>query len=118
MDIMIQKLKFPAFLKHAACIHVATECTTSHNPTSPLKEFVGALDGLVVQIREPREVSDLSIYFNRKRYYGLPVQATACADYSFSFISIKCAGRMNDTVAFGISSLGRWLAENNLEEGF
>lgn len=87
---------------------------------SPLCGCVGALDGIVVAIHRPhlKDCNNPNSYWNRKGFFGIPVQAVCDARGRFLFVSSKCAGSTHDSSAFEITSLGRFLSSGCLKEGF
>ena len=86
----------------------------------PLFGWVGAVDGVVVKIQQPRlsECNNPSSYFNRKNYFGIPVQAVADSWYEFLYFSSKCAGSTADSTAFEVTSLSEYLHSSGIPRGF
>jgi DDE superfamily endonuclease len=78
---------------------------------SSLTGCAGALDGIVIRIREPSatEVANPVTYFNRKGMIALCVQAVCDSNYRFTFASSLCPGSTHDSVAFAASSFSTFL---------
>lgn len=83
----------------------ANSFATSRSPSNPIKGCCGAIDGIVIAIIKPSEVSDPAQYWNRKGYYALPVQAVVDSTYRFLYMSACCVGSTHDSLAFGVSKL-------------
>lgn len=79
----------------------------SRNGRSPLRGCVGALDGLAIKIQEPslKEVSNPSVYYNRKGFFALNMQALCDYKLRFQFVSLVTPGSSHDSMAFQLSLL-------------
>ena len=97
---------------------LAYEFAQSRN--SPLHGCIGALDGIVVAIHRPhlKDCNNPNAYWNRKGFFGIPVQAVCDAKERFLFFSSKCAGSTHDSTAFEVTRLGRFLSSGGLKEGY
>jgi hypothetical protein len=85
---------------------------------SPLFGCVGALDGILIPIRKPRDDLCPRKYFCRKGYYALPVQVVCDSSYRFLFMSALTAGATHDNLAFSVSNLSEALTNNALPDGY
>lgn len=94
---------------------LASDFQTERN--SPFGSCVGALDGLVIEIVRP-SVPNSKSYYNRKGFFGLPLQAMVDAHYKFLFASMKTTGSTHDAIGFAVSALGRKLARGLLPRPF
>lgn len=90
----------------------------SRTVLNPLLGCVSAIDGIVIKINKPCNVSNPSQYCNRKVYYALPVQAIVDHRCRFLYISMTCVGSTHDALAFSTTDLARRLAKCFLSRPF
>lgn len=78
---------------------------------SPIDGSCGSLDGLSIKIRKPAvgEVGNALSFYNRQGFYSLNCQAVYDSSHRFKFVSCVAAGSTDDSTAFEISSLARFL---------
>ena len=81
---------------------------------------VGAIDGLLVQIRCPRksEVGMPRTFFCRKGFFALNVQAACDARKRFIFVSMDMPGSTHDARAFTMSALWEAIQSGYISQGF
>jgi DDE superfamily endonuclease len=86
----------------------------SRGNRSPLTGCVGAVDGIAIQIEEPKRASvpNPSTYYNRKGFFALCVQAMCDSQFIFRFASATTPGSTHDSVAFEMSSLSDLLRKD------
>jgi hypothetical protein len=99
---------------------------------------VGALDGLLIKVRRPRpqwhpkSVSPVVVigtlapkflvhllscgrrFYCRKGFFAINLQAICDSRRRFLDASMRCPGSVNDSLAFGFSTMYKWLAEDGL----
>eukprot|EP00732_Lithocolla_globosa_P002198 Lithocolla_globosa_v1_NODE_1377_length_2621_cov_9.489478.p1 type:complete len:410 gc:universal NODE_1377_length_2621_cov_9.489478:1368-139(-) len=87
---------------------------------NPLWGCVGALDGLAIKIKQPttKSCKDVRSYYNRKGFFAVILEAVVDSNYKFLFGSSRCCGSTHDSVAWGITSLARAIAEGKLRYPF
>lgn len=90
----------------------------SRPSVNPLSGCLGALDGICVKIKKPKECERPASFYCRKGYYALPVQALCDSSYRFLCFSARCVGSTHDAMAHAVSSLGMYLSEVGLPEAF
>lgn len=64
---------------------------------------IGAIDGIQISIKKPQKrygVDNPRVYWCRKRYYSVNVQAVCDADQMFTDIDIRWQGSSSDTLAW------------------
>jgi hypothetical protein len=102
-----------------------------------LRGCVGALDGLLVKVRRPQprwhpksvllvstqvEKSVDMIcefvrrFYCRKGFFAINVQAICDSQRRFLDASMRCPGAVNDNLAFGFSSMYKWLEDGGLAD--
>jgi hypothetical protein len=55
-------------------------------------------------------------FFCRKGFYAINVQAICDGRRRFLDVSIRCPGAVNDNLAFGLSSMYKWLDAGHLAD--
>eukprot|EP00171_Calliarthron_tuberculosum_P017228 IDg17228t1 len=68
---------------------------------NPLYGCAAALDGIAVEITKLLDYYVPQNFYFRKGIYALPVQALFDSDYCFRFMSHKCVGSTQNSLAFG-----------------
>lgn len=91
---------------------------TSRPKDSPFDGCIGALDGIEIPIEKRRNVSNPAAYYNRKRFYAIPVQAMVDSDYRFISFSANCVGSTHDSIAHAMSALWTQLSRNVMSPGY
>lgn len=109
--IELDNIKFPQTLQ---------ECTLAAQSFRDLRDspffspqgipdigVIGALDGIAIAIRRPRdkETGNLRSFYNRKGFYSICVQAVVGADYKNNYVAAKHAGSTHDSTAFQSTNL-------------
>lgn len=79
---------------------------------SPLSGCVGALDGICVAIKKPK--INPAMFFCRKGFHAIPVQALVDSSYRFRSMSARCVGSTNDALAHAVSELAVFLGSGVL----
>lgn len=70
------------------------------------KHCCGAIDGIAIRIRCPKNVLNQGHYYSgNKKYYCVNMQAVCDANCLFTGVSVKHVGSTNDSIAFQNSSL-------------
>lgn len=114
-----KRLKLPGLPRSMEGLHrTALEFKMSRRSPSPFNGCVGALDGLAVKIKKPREENNPAVYYSRKDFYALCVQALVDSNYRFLSYSCRCVGSTHDSLAHAVSSLGRYLEQGELNGEF
>ena len=86
---------------------IARRFQSSRKSTNPLPGCVGALDGICVKIMKPKRHENPALFYCRKGFYAVPVQALVDSDYIFRFCSATCTGATHDALAYSVSGLKR-----------
>jgi hypothetical protein len=76
---------------------------------------IGALDGWIVKINKPTKkdgVANPKLFYSRKGFYGISVQAIVDKKKRILFCSIESRGAEYDSSAFKHTDLYAWLVEN------
>lgn len=81
---------------------------------SSLTGCVGALDGIAIKIKKP-SLLIAALYYCRRGFYSLPVQALVDSRYRFLDVSIRCVRFTHDQLAHAVSKLGEYLSKNSLD---
>ena len=77
-------MKLPRLPKTLQDLHrSAMLFKTSRKSPNPLNGCVGALDGLAVKIKKSQEEGNPAVYYSRKDFYALCVQAMVDSNYTF-----------------------------------
>ena len=111
-------LEFQPFPRTAAEFKesaVRFACSRSFN--NPLPGCIAALDGIAIALARPRRIYNPSLFYNRKGYYAIPVQAMVDSDCRFLCISILCVGSTHDSLAFDVSHMARYILEGYIPIG-
>ncbi|CDF34036.1 unnamed protein product [Chondrus crispus] len=112
-------LKLPGLPKTLQDLHrFAMQFKTSLKSPNPLNECVGALGGLAIKIKKPREEGNPAVYYSQKDFYALCVKAMVDSSYNFLSYSFRCVGSTHDSLAHAASSLGKYLQNKNLDGEF
>ena len=91
----------------AALQEIARRFQSSRKSTNPLPGCVGALDGICIKIKKPKRHENPALFYCRKGFYAVPVQALVDSDYIFRFCSAVCTGATHDALAYSVSGLKR-----------
>ena len=82
---------------------------------------IGALDGISLEIEQPRGAANPLKYFCRKLFNAVSVQAICDSEARFTFMSFRCAGSTHDSFAWavarlrdGVTRIGGWLGLSEL----
>lgn len=94
------------------------EFTASRSRVNPLSGCVGALDGIAIKIKKPKNCYIPRNYYCRKGNYAMPFQAIVDARYRFLTLSSVVCGSTHDSLAFNASALGIHLKEHGLPTGY
>lgn len=86
---------------------IAKRFQTSRKPANPLPGCVGAVDGICIKIKKPKPRENPALFYCRKGFYAVPVQALVDSDYIFRFCSALCTGATHDALAYSVSGLKR-----------
>jgi len=81
---------------------------------SPLRNIIGALDGIAVRQERPTaaEVMCTKDYWSRKGFFALNVQAICDSNYEFLWMSCRAPGSSHDSTALACSDLGQELNDS------
>jgi DDE superfamily endonuclease len=120
LDAIYRTLSLPGIPVNdpAALTATAEGFKTSRASKNPLYGCVAAIDGIAIRIRSPRAIDLPSLYYCRKGYFALPVQACCDSKYRFLYFSAKAVGSTHDSLAFSISSLHTLLESGSMPDGF
>ena len=114
-DSLMTRLRLKGFPKSQAGLRaIERGFQTSRKDVSPLSGCVGALDGICLKIKKPEAVENPAMFFSRKGFYAIPVQALVDSNYIFRFCSAVCTGATHDSLAFSVSGLRRELEKGIL----
>lgn len=118
-DGLMARLRLKGFPKSQAGLRsIARQFQTSRKDVSPLSGCVGALDGICIKIKKPEPEENPAMFFSRKGFYAIPVQALVDSNYIFRFCSAVCTGATHDSLAFSVSGLRRELEKGILGSVF
>ena len=107
-DVLTSRLQLKRFPKTMAGMRqIARNFQSSRRGTNPLPGCVGALDGICIKIKKPQPCENPAMFYCRKGFYAIPVQALVDSDYIFRFCSAVCTGATHDALAFSVSGLKR-----------
>lgn len=119
VDVLMSRLELPGLPRTVVGLRQSAErFKTSRYPPNPLSGCVGALDGIAVRIKKPRDDNHPAAYFCRKGFYSLPIQCVVDANYTFLCFSARCVGSTHDSVAHAVSALGDYLEQGLLRKEF
>jgi DDE superfamily endonuclease len=91
---------------------------TSRGPVNPIDGCVSALDGIAFCMQRPSKEFTQRVYFCRKGFYALPVQACVDYRYKFQYMSSRAVGSTHDHLAWSISSLALTLETGAMIPGY
>lgn len=113
--ILMSRLRLKGFPSTIACFkEIARRFQSSRKGVNPLPGCVGALDGICIKIKKPDSAENPAMFYCRKGFYALPVQAVVDSDYMFRYCSAICAGSTHDALAYSVSSLKRDIENGRL----
>jgi DDE superfamily endonuclease len=115
IDAMFQRLQLPGIPSDLAELDVLADGFNRSRPVyNPLNGCISAVDGIAIALRSPQAEYLPSLYYCRKGFYALPVQASCDVKYRFQYFSARAAGSTRDSLAFALSSLYTFLEEGGL----
>jgi hypothetical protein len=97
---------------------LALAFTGSRQPSNPLYECIGAVDGICIEIPKPFNEFGPRALYCRKGMYDIPAEALVDANYRFLCVSGKCAAGTPDGIAWESPSLGMHLCRTPLPDVF
>lgn len=107
-EALMTRLRLKGFPTSSAGLRsIAKRFQTSRKSVNPLSGCVGAVDGICVKIKKPEPQENPAMFYCRKGFYAIPVQALVDSDYIFRFCSAICTGSTHDSLAFSVSGLKR-----------
>ena len=103
-------LKFPLLPKPDEGLRrLANGMKLSRCGGNPLTGCIGALDGICIKIDKPRAELNPALFYCRKGYYAIPVQALVDHFYRFLCASANFVGSTHDSLAHSSFKLGIYL---------
>lgn len=88
----------------------------AHSGAAKIRGCVGAVDGLLVRIQRPSEKAGM--FYSRKGFYAINVQAISDHKRRCTFLSMKVGGRSNDIVAWRETDIYRTGETGNFPRGY
>ena len=119
VDALNEVLKFPLLPKTDEGLRrLANEMKLSRCRGNPLTGCIGALDGICIKIDKPRAELNPALFYCRKGYYAIPVQALVDHSYRFLCASANCVGSTHDSLSHSSSKLGIYLMRGLLGKAY
>ena len=104
VDVMNKILRFPKLPRSEDELQkISRAFRTSRSQSGPLDGCVGALDGICMKLKKPRNDNIPDSFYCRKGYYAIPVQAMCDSNYIFRYASGVCGGATHDALANAVS---------------
>ena len=118
-EAICDTLKFPGVpTDYNELRDLAHRFKTSRRLPNPLHGCIGAVDGIVIRVRQPESDYGPRHFFNRKGYYAICAQVLVDSDYRVRCYSALATGSTHDSVALEISNLGSFLRAGKLPDVF
>jgi hypothetical protein len=115
IDAVFEELRLPGIPNDLGQLRaLADDFNRSRPILNPLNGCISAIDGIAIALRSPRAEYLPSLYYCRKGFFALPVQACCNAKYRFQYFSAREVGSTHDSLAFSLSSLYAFLEEGGL----
>ena len=119
VNVMNSVLRFPKLPREEDALHAAArDFKLSRSQFNPLDGCVGALDGICMKLKKPKNESIPASFYCRKGYYAIPVQAVCDSNYLFRYASGLCGGATHDSLANAVSGFMEEVQDGLLGEIF
>lgn len=93
---------------------IAEDFSSSRKPGSSLSVCVGALDGIVLKIKEQDNDPNPATFDSWKQFNTIPIQALVDFNYRFHCFSALYICITHDSLAIVVSALGKFLSTSQL----
>ena len=116
---MNRVLRFPKLRRAVDELHkIARDFKVSRSQVNPLDGCVGALDGICMKLKKPRNESIPASFYCRKGYYAIPVQVVCDSNYLLRYASGLCGSETHDALANAVLGFMQEVQDGLLGELF
>ena len=119
VDVMNSVLRFPKPLRAEDSLNAAgRDFKLSRSQSNPLDGCMGALDGICIKLKKPKNEIIPASFYCRKGFYAIPVQAVCDSIYLFRYASGLCSSATHDALANAVSGFMEEVSDGLLGEIF